>query len=196
MFRISDLPAGLIIVKAAAVLVGSNPDSLVTTRSQTITAVFGGIAGDRHFGQTHKSGGRTKFYPRGTEIFNERQLSLVSSEELAAAAEKMGIPEILPEWLGANVLLSGIPDLTSLSPGTRLAFSSGAVVYVTSSNNPCVGPGNIIQNMFPERTGLSAAFVQHAMHRRGIVAVVDIPGLISEGDDVALIQEQRYLYQH
>jgi len=181
--------------RVEAVLVGHQPDSLVSTRTDSFQVVYGGIHGDRHFGQTHLSGGKTKFYPRGTVIYNDRQVSLVSAEELKEIAETLKIPEILPEWLGANLLLSGIPDMTRLAPGTRLFFSSGAVLYVTRFNNPCSAAGDVIQAQYPERNGLSPAFVRHAMHRRGLVAMVDIPGLISAGDIVGVEAETHYLYQ-
>jgi hypothetical protein len=47
---------------------------------------FDGVEGDYHAGPTRKSGGREPWYPRGTEIRNERQLSIVAADELAMAA--------------------------------------------------------------------------------------------------------------
>lgn len=178
----------------AAVLVGQQADSLVTTRVEKVQATVEGFAGDKHAGLTHPADSRTPFYPRGAQIFNDRQVSIVSAEELAGLAARLELPEVLPEWLGANLLLSGIPDLTRLEPGARLFFSSGAVLYVTHSNNPCSGPGKILQSRFPDREGLVAAFVKHAMHRRGLVAVVDSPGQIAEGDTVKVIWKNRYRY--
>ena len=179
----------------SAVLVGQQTDTLVTTRVKNVQVNLEGFAGDKHAGLTHPADSRTPFYPRGTQIFNDRQVSIVSAEELAGLAASLELPEILPEWLGANLLLSGIPDLTRLEPGARLFFSSGAVLYVTHSNNPCSGPGKIIQSRFPDRDGLTAAFVKHALHRRGLVAVVDLPGQIAEGDTVKVIWKNRYRYQ-
>jgi hypothetical protein len=178
-----------------AVLIGQQADTLVTTRVKTVQVTVEGFTGDKHAGLTHPADSRTQFYPRGTQIFNDRQVSIVSAEELTGVAASLGLPEILPEWLGANLLLSGIPNLTRLAPGTRLFFSSGAVLYVTHSNNPCSGPGKIIQSQFPDREGLTAAFVKQAMHRRGLVAVVDLPGQIIEGDAVTVNWEDRYRYR-
>lgn len=73
-----------------------------------------------------KRGAREPMYERGTEIFNRRQISIVSMEECDEIAEAMGIPNILPEWLGANIAISGFPSLTSLKEGSRIIFPSGA----------------------------------------------------------------------
>jgi hypothetical protein len=43
---------------------------------------FAGIAGDGHGGLTRRSGGREPWYKRGTEMRNERQLSLLAPDEL------------------------------------------------------------------------------------------------------------------
>ena len=179
----------------AAVLIGQQADTLVTTRVRMVQVTVEGFAGDKHAGLTRPADSRTPFYPRGTQIFNDRQVSIVSAEELAGLAASLELPEVLPEWLGANLLLSGIPDLSKLEPGARLFFSSGAVLYVTHANNPCSGPGKIFQSRFPDRDGLTAAFVNHAMHRRGLVAVVDLPGQIAQGDTVKVIWKNRYRYQ-
>jgi hypothetical protein len=53
---------------------------------------FEGIDGDFHRGHTRRSGGREPWYPRGTEMRNERQLSIVAPDELALVAEAMGLP--------------------------------------------------------------------------------------------------------
>lgn len=178
----------------AAVLLGLNPDSLVTTRVESVQAAHGGFEGDRHFGITHPADSRTPYYTRGTTIFNNRQVTIVSAEELDEIAAGLEIPEILPEWLGANVLIRGIPHLSKLSPGSRLIFSNGASLYVTQSNNPCSGPGKVLQAQYPDRDGLSAAFVKQAMHLRGVVAVVDVPGEIFAGEAVEVLPNRHYAY--
>ena len=102
-----------------------------------MSLAFGGIPGDLHFGATRRSGGREPWYPRGTEIRNERQLSIVAPAELAVVAERMGLAEIRPEWIGANLLLDGIPHLSMLPPGTQLFFKGGATLKIDSQNGPC-----------------------------------------------------------
>lgn len=100
--------------------------SFVTEKQAKIAIDYGGIPGDLHFGLTKKAGAREPMYKRGTEIFNRRQISIVSVEECLEIAGRLNIPAVLPEWLGANIALSGLPDLTSLREGSRIVFPSGA----------------------------------------------------------------------
>src|SRR3954447_17492059 len=105
---------------------------------------FEGIDGDFHAGHTRRSGGREPWYPRGTEIANERQLSIVAADELAIVAERMGIAEIRPEWIGANLVIEGVPQLSMLPSGTLLFFANGAIVKVDGQNGPCRFSGESI----------------------------------------------------
>jgi hypothetical protein len=114
--------------------------------------LFSGIKGDFHGGLTRKSDVRTiKQYPRDTDIRNVRQLTLVSEEELAEIAALMGIPEMKAEWLGANVVTSGIPDLTMLTPSTRMQFPSGATIVVDMENFPCRQVSDVVAQHYPEQ---------------------------------------------
>ncbi len=137
------------------VYLGLDPVSFVTTPQPQVMVTFAGFEGDRHAGIIRKADSRTPHYPRGTEIRNDRQISIVSVEELAQIAAAMDVPEIKPEWLGANLSLEGIPRLTCLPPMTRLYFSSGAVLVVQAENLPCQHPGKIIQDAYsrPESAG-------------------------------------------
>lgn len=161
------------------VLLGLDKVSLVTTAQPQVKVTFAGFEGDRHAGLTMKSDSRTPLYPRGTEIRNVRQVSLVSVEELQEIARRMQLPSIEPEWLGANLLLQGIPDLTMIPPSSRLYFPDDTVLVIDSENNPCIHPGKVIQGHFPERSGLVELFVESARHLRGLVAWVERPGTIS-----------------
>jgi hypothetical protein len=169
-----------------AVLVGRDPRSLVSTPQLRVNVTFEGFEDDRHSGITHPSDGRTPFYPRGTEIRNHRQVSLVSVEELAQIAGALNLPEVRPEWLGANLLVEGIPSFTLLPYMTRLFFGSGAVLVVTDETLPCSDPGKVLEEQFPQVSGLAAEFPRAALHRSGLVAVVDRPGVIQVGDELRL----------
>ncbi len=125
-------------------------------------------------------------YERGTEIFNRRQISIVSMEECDDIAEKMGISHIFPEWLGANIAISGFSALTPLKEGSRMIFPSGASLLCEGENDPCIQPGEVIQSFYPDQPKLAAAFVRHAMGRRGIVCIVERPGDICTGDAVTI----------
>jgi len=174
--------------QVVGVYVGLDPHSLVTTRTDEARVTWEGFAEDRHAGLTRLSDSRTPHYPRGTEIRNTRQVSLVSAEELAEIAAAMGLEAVPPEWLGANLLLTGIPRLTRLPAGVRLFFSGGAVLVSEGENLPCIAPGEVIQARYPSTPGLAPLFVKAAWGRRGIVAWVEKPGLIRVGDDVRLLQ--------
>ncbi|MEX6505432.1 MOSC domain-containing protein [Jiella sp. M17.18] len=142
---------------------------------------FDGIPGDRHSGATRRSGGREPWYPRGTEIRNDRQLSILSAEELQALACDLGVERLAPEWLGGNLLVEGIPQLSLLPPRTLLFFASGAVLKVDGDNAPCRVAGRAVA----EKTGraeIEFDFVKRARRRRGLVAYVERPGAIG-GDD-------------
>jgi len=178
----------------AGVYVGLDAASFVTTRQREALVSFEGIAGDRHAGLTLPSDSRTPHYPRGTEIRNSRQVSIVSTEELAAIAAAMAISRILPEWLGANLLLTGIPRMSQLPPSTRIFFAGGAVLVVEGENPPCIAPGRIIQGQYPVIPDLAARFVEAAQRRRGVVAWVEKPGAIREGDEVRLQIPRQVLY--
>jgi hypothetical protein len=94
-----------------------------------------GPEGDCHTGLTRASDVRTiQLYKRDTEIRNVRQITILSEEELAATAKDLGIPKIDPAWFGANMVLTGIPDLTLLLPSTRFQFPSGAVLVNDMEN--------------------------------------------------------------
>ena len=179
--------------RVIAALLAQDPKSLVSTRQAHVQVDLQGFNGDKHYGMTHRSDGRTPHYPRGTEIRNDRQISIISSEEITQVAVSLNLAEILPEWLGANLLLEGIPHLTQLPPATRLFFAQGAVLVVQQENMPCVHPGKIIE----EKTGreeLAPLFVKAAMHQRGVVACVEKTGSISPGDEVRVEIPEQVIY--
>ena len=96
--------------------VGDSAGTLVTRPVPNITLDWQGVVGDSHAGMTRRADVRVPHYPRGSEIRNERQVTVVAADELAATAETLELPEIRPEWLGANMMLAGIPHLTLLPP--------------------------------------------------------------------------------
>lgn len=168
--------------KVVGVYVAESRVHFLSTPCQEAKVTFAGFEGDKHASMTMRSTSRTSRYPRNTMIRNSRQISILSIEELESLANDLGINEIKPEWLGANLLVSGIPMLTLLPPGTRLYFSDHVALVVEGLNQPCSGPGKVIQEHYPEKTGLAEAFVRAALQRRGIVAWVERPGRIHADD--------------
>jgi hypothetical protein len=168
-----------------AVLIADTPSTFVTRRLDMVDLVFGGIEGDRHFGITAKADVRQTMYPRGTVIMNRRQLSMVTVEELEEVALKMGIAEIKPEWLGANIVLSGYPQLTELPMGIRMMLPGGGGIVCEGENEPCMGPGKQIANHYGDPR-LGHQFVKLAHKKRGIVGYVEKPGELKVGDRVEI----------
>lgn len=175
----------------------ANPDRDTGLEKQEVPEarfLFTGMAGDCHGGITRKSDSRMlKQYKRGTEVRNSRQLSILSAEELGEVADRMGIPAVKPEWVGANMVVRGIPDLTLLPPSTRLQFPSGAMIVVDAENHPCRYPADIIAGHHPEAT---RGFVSAAMHKRGVVGWVEAEGLIRTGDAITIWIPPQRIYSH
>jgi MOSC domain len=167
-------------------LASPDADYLVTTPVPKVRVILEGFEGDRHAGFTRQADNRTPFYPRGTVIGNSRQVSIVSVEELAEMAAALGVPRIEAAWLGANLVIEGVPRLSKLPAMLRLFFSEEATLQVTAENHPCVFPGKAIQRRYPEITGLAITFPKRALGLRGLVAWVERPGMISTGDTVRI----------
>ncbi len=168
------------------VLVAGSKQTLQSESVRSILLDFAGVTGDVHYGFSRAADSRTPWYPRGTPIRNDRQVSLVSQEELALVATALGVPALEAPWVGANLLLSGIADLTRLPWNARLAFSGGVVLSHLRSNPPCTGPGKLIAAAY-QQPDLASAFPKAAMDRRGLVASVELPGIISPGDTVEVV---------
>jgi len=166
---------------AVACLIADGVD-FVTRPVAALTLDFAGIVGDLHAGFTRPSTSREPWYPRGTEIRNDRQLTIVSREELEAVAGAMDLPAIDPAWIGANLVVAGVADVSALPSGARLFFDNGATLVVEAENGPCRTAGRSIARHFPGRDGLDLAFPQHAHRKRGVVASVEKPGTIAAGE--------------
>ena len=98
--------------RTVRVLIGTEPKNLVTRDVSEVKVTWEGFAGDNHAGLTRPADVRVKWFPRGVPIRNTRQVSLVSSEELALIAGALELPQVLAAWLGANLELAA-------SPGSR-----------------------------------------------------------------------------
>ncbi len=168
----------------------------VTTPVGEIELTFEGIPGDVHAGQTRRSGGREPWYTRGTIMRNERQVTIVSRDELAAAASDMGIEQIAPEWIGANMTLSGVPMLSMLPASTLLFFAGGATIKIDFQNGPCSLSGaSIARHLGREGDkDLALAFPKHAKRRRGVLGWVEKPGVIAVGASVRVQLPEQWVY--
>ncbi|MBM1557772.1 MOSC domain-containing protein [Sulfitobacter mediterraneus] len=166
---------------------GSVPQNRPNIRSQSIETAFAsyaGIAGDYHAGLTRASCVRvTSQHPKGTEIRNVRQLSILSAEELDIIAKEIGLEAINPVHLGASLVVEGIDDFTHLPPNSRLQAENGATIVVDMQNGPCNYPAREIENDHP---GHGKGFLPAARGRRGVCAWIEREGQISVGDVLRL----------
>jgi hypothetical protein len=190
------VPARKLTARVAGVYIAEN-DDFETRATEALELDFRGILNDYHAGYTRRSGGREPWYPRGTEMRNERQLSIVSPDELALVAERMGLAEIKPEWIGANLLVESLPHLSMLPSGTLLFFKGGVTLKVDGQNGPCRLSGRSIA----ENAGMAdidagaLLFPKMAKRLRGLVAWVEKPGTISAGEDVSVRVPEQWIYR-
>ncbi len=175
----------------------ANPDrnsGLEKGEVAKISLLMSGIEGDCHGGLTRKSDSRMlKQFKRGTEIKNARQVSILSVEELGDIAAAMGIPRVKPEWVGANLVTTGIPDLTLLPPSSRLQFPSGASIIIDIENVPCRYPAAVIEKHHPEP---AMGFVKAARGKRGLVGWVECEGQVETGDEIVIWIPPQRIYAH
>lgn len=145
---------------------------------------FDGVKGERHEGLNRASCVRvSNLYPKGTEIRNVRQLSVLSAEELRQIAQDMELNQLDPSYLGASIVLRGIPDFSHIPPSSRLQAKSGMTITVDMENAPCVLPGREVEADHP---GHGSAFKPAAAGRRGITGWIERPGRIQLGDRLKL----------
>ncbi|SFI89974.1 MOSC domain-containing protein [Jannaschia pohangensis] len=164
--------------------------ALASRPRESLMLNFDGPEGEDHGGLTRPSCSRVASqYRRGTQIRNTRQLSVVGAEELVEVAKSIGLEAFDPSWIGATMVISGIPDFTHLPPSSRLQIAEGATIVVDMENRPCVLPAPVIEADAP---GHGKAFKAAAKGRRGVTAWVEREGAVRIGDVVRLhIPDQR-----
>jgi hypothetical protein len=159
-----------------------------------IMARFSGPEGEAHGGLNRPACSRVAaLYKRNTEIRNTRQFSILSAEDLAAIAAKMGLDSLDPALLGASMVISGIPDFSHLPPSSRLQAPSGATLVVDMENRPCTLPARPIEN---RHAGFGKTFKAAAAGKRGITAWVEREGLLRVGDPVRLHVPDQPVWAH
>jgi hypothetical protein len=153
----------------------------------SVKAELDGFVGEKYSGFTRVAY-EDDVSPEGTVRRNERQWSGVSVEELAVMQRKMDLKEpLMAGTLRANICLKGISDFSKLPKGTKLIFPSGAVLVVEEENPPCDYMGDQIAAKHTTNSGKPITgdlFLKHAAGLRGVVGVVDVPGVIEQGDKV------------
>lgn len=178
-------------------LFAARSGSFQTQEVNELRLTFEGIEGDFHAGVTRRSGGREPWYPRGTEIRNERQLSIVASDELAEIARRMSVREVKPEWIGANLVIEGVARLSMLPRGTLMFFANGVTLKIDAQNGPCRLSGRSIAHnaAMADETAGSLLFPKVARRLRGLVAWVEKPGTLSVGEEISLRLPEQWIYR-
>jgi hypothetical protein len=159
-----------------------------------LPVTFAGPEGESHGGATRPSCSRvTAQYRRGTTIRNTRQLAILSAEDLAAIAAKMGVAALDPALVGATMVIEGIPDFSHIPPSSRLQGAGGATVVVDMENRPCTLPAKPIEARLP---GFGAKFKAAAKGRRGLTAWVEREGVFAVGEEIRLHIPDQPVWAH
>jgi hypothetical protein len=184
-------------VTAEIVWLGFNPDRDATLRSisaQSLQLSFAGFEGESHAGLTRPSDSRVlSQYPRGTTIRNTRQLSIVSQEDLDVIAANMGVVAVDPAWVGASLVLRGIPDFTHIPPASRLQNAQGTTLTIDMENRPCHLPAKVIDE---DANGYGKAFKAAAYGLRGVTAWVEREGVVKLGEIMRLHIPDQPIWPH
>lgn len=167
-----------------------NTPEITTIAVPEMPLDFAGMQGEVHAGLTRAACVRVRAqHPAGTEIRNVRQISIVCAEELAKIAMKIGVETLNPAFLGASIVISGLPDFSHLPPSSRLQSQDGVTLTIDMQNRPCQFPAKTIEKAFP---GHGKAFKSAAVGKRGVTAWVERPGTLRIGDQITLhVPDQR-----
>lgn len=172
---------------AEIVWLGIVPDrdaSLRATPLPEVEAAWEGFVGDAHSGLTRPACVRVKAqHPKGTEIRNTRQISILSQEELDETARALDLDALDPAWIGASLVVRGIPDFTKLPPASRLIAENGTTITTDTENAPCNLSGREVERA---REGRGLRYKQAAAGRRGVTAWIERPGRLALGDRLRL----------
>jgi hypothetical protein len=177
---------------------GHNPDRDAALETCALTRMelsFAGHTGESRAGLTRPSDSRVLAqYKRGTPIRNTRQLSILSAEDLAAIAARMGLDALDPALVGASMVIEGIPDFSLVPPSSRLQDEdSGTTLTIDMENRPCQLPAKPIEGRHP---GFGKAFKRAAAGRRGVTAWVEREGTITLGAALRLHIPDQPVWPH
>jgi hypothetical protein len=182
---------------AKIIWLGRVADRDASLRSEPLAqvlATYAGVEGEEHGGVTRASCSRVVAqYPKGTDIRNVRQFSIVSAEELVLIAAQIGVETLDPAWIGASIVVQGIPDFSHLPPSSRLQNSDGTTLVIDMQNRPCNLPAKVIDEDAP---GHGRAFKLAAKGRRGVTAWVEREGPLKVGDELRLHIPDQRVWQH
>lgn len=175
-------------------VVKNRDDDLKSNSIDSVQLTYSGFDGEDHGGLTRASCSRVSMlYPKGTEIANARQVSIMSVEELSDMQQAGGLSDNKPEWWGANLVLEGIPELSALPPSSRIQFPSGGTIRVDVENGPC----RFTAEEVSKQTGAEAKIVLNvAKDKRGLVGSIEREGQIAVDDVVTVFVPNARPYRY
>ena len=143
-----------------------------------------------HHDGIHKKRG----IPSDAEVANDRMLTLISKEEMAALAATLRITEIPVGCLNENVCVEGVSGFSRLlKPGSHIYFRMPdrevtCVLNPQQWNSPCGGVGDNLQQTYLDANDLSKRFVREAAVLRGVLGNVFMAGRITTGQIVEVYE--------
>ena len=180
-----------IIGKIDSLFLGVIEEELIKVSVKQLEFRLDGVIGDRHAGFERVTWEGDDKQVANTLRRNERQWSAVSSEELDEISEKMNLRVPLNAGdIGANFCVSGANNFSKLPKGTIFKFDSGVELIVEEYNPPCLGMSkNLAQNILDKNGNVldETLFLQVAKYLRGLVGVVEVPGIIHKNDEFLII---------
>ena len=154
---------------------------------------FDGIVGDRHRGLSRKAWEQTDKQPGGTVRRNERQWSAVAQEDLDKVSQALSLAKPMSAGdVAVNLGILGIQNFSRLPRGTTFTFEGGVVLMVEEYNPPCSRMSQYVAEGHEAATGLplgEADFIEASKFSRGLVGVVEVPGVVSVGEGVSIAPE-------
>ncbi len=165
---------------------------------QQMKLELSGFDQDCHGGLTRLSCSRVlALHPKGTEIRNTRQLSILCAHELKVIQNELGLERLDPAWFGASIVLEGLPDLSHLPPSSRLQSPDGCTLVVDMQNHPCRFPAiTIVEKLGPQNERFIRAFKDAAKERRGLTAWVERSGTLHLGQRLHLFKPTQRPWQY
>ena len=180
-----------IIGKIDSLFLGVTEEELIKRSVKQLEFRLDGVIGDRHAGFERVTWEGDDKQVANTLRRNERQWSAVSSEELDEISEKMNLRVPLNAGdIGANFCVSGANNFSKLPKGTIFKFDSGVELIVEEYNPPCLGMSkNLAQKILDKNGNVldETLFLQVAKYLRGLVGVVEVPGIIHKNDEFLII---------
>ena len=179
------------IGKIDSLFLGVIGEELIKRSVKQLEFRLDGVIGDRHAGFERVTWEGDDKQVANTLRRNERQWSAVSSEELDEISEKMNLRVPLNAGdIGANFCVSGANNFSKIPKGTIFKFDSGVELIVEEYNPPCLGMSkNLAQKILDKNGNVldETLFLQVAKYLRGLVGVVEVPGMIHKNDEFLII---------